>query len=127
MVLVDTSIWIDFFVGKPSAAGLEHLLAQKLVRIHSMILGELAMGHLGKKRKAVLEDLKTLELLPTLPDQEVLEFIETAKLYASGLSWVDAHLLYTALMEEQSLWTADKRLKRMVQKFKLSYDQPFAH
>ena len=59
MILIDTSVWIDFFRGDQRTASLSHLLVQGEAAIHPWVLGELRLGHLGAtfKRRQVLSDL----------------------------------------------------------------------
>ena len=60
MILVDTSVWIDFFRGRTRAGSLEGLLEDNEVLLHSSVLGELVLGGLGTLREAVVADLEAL-------------------------------------------------------------------
>jgi len=73
--LVDTSVWVDFFRGADRAADLAEHLESNLVLLHPWVLGELALGGLGSRRKSVIADLKRLPASPLAPDEEVLELI----------------------------------------------------
>ena len=110
MILVDTSVWVDFFRGTERAADLAEHLESNLVLLHPWVLGELVLGGLGPRRKSVIADLKRLPAAPLIPDEEVLELILVRQLSGRGVGWVDVHLLATALVAECGLWTFDGNL-----------------
>jgi predicted nucleic acid-binding protein len=108
--LVDTSVWIDFWRGERSALDLAGLLVDGEALLHPWVLGELALGNLGAKRAAILRDLKLVPAAPLASDVEVLGLIERFSLAASGLGWVDVHLIASAKLHGAELWTSDRRL-----------------
>lgn len=110
MILADTSVWIDHLRGTEGAEGLGELLADEEVFSHPFVLGELALGHLGPHRKAILQDLEHLPAIPVVPHKEVFEMIHMRRLFGRGIGWVDCHLLAAALVEGCALWTLDRRL-----------------
>ena len=106
-MLVDTSVWIDHF--RHGNAALTALLNDGDVLSHPFVIGELACGNLRQRH----EILSLLEALPsvTLADHdEVLTFVEGNRLMGSGIGWIDAHLLSSAVLTGALLWTLDKRL-----------------
>ena len=109
MILVDTSVWIDHLhETEPELVG---LLAQDEVGSHPMVVEELALGSL-KDRTAVISLLSALYRFPSISHEEILDFVDTRRLWGRGLSAVDVHLLGSALLERGSrLWTRDKRLR----------------
>ena len=109
MVLVDTSVWIRHF--RTTEAGLVDLLERDDVACHVMVLGELACGQLGR-RSDVLRDLSALPAVLPCQDSDVMYFIERRHLYGTGVSWVDVHLLASAVTEGFPLWTLDQTLAR---------------
>ena len=113
MILVDTSVWIDFFrKAEAKPARLSGFLLNDDVLIHPWVLGELALGHLGSGRAALLDDLSRLDPLPVVADDEILELIERTGLEGTGVGWVDVQLLGSALIAGVELWTLDRRLER---------------
>jgi len=110
VILVDTSVWVDFFRGADRATDLAEHLESNLVLLHPWVLGELVLGGLGPRRKAVIADLKRLPASPLVPDEEVLELILARQLSGRGIGWVDVHLLASALVAGCGLWTFDGRL-----------------
>ena len=109
MVLVDTSVWIQHF--RRTEATLVDLLARSEVACHAMILGELACGHLPV-RQQTLQDLAALPVARTCEDAEVMHLIDHRRLYATGIGWVDAHLLAAALTQDLRVWTLDLGLAK---------------
>jgi predicted nucleic acid-binding protein len=107
-VLVDTSVWIDHF--REPNADLEYLLDEGRVATHPFVIGELACGSL-RHRSEILGLLETLPFVPVATQEEVLAFVERQRLHGSGLGWIDVHLLASARLGRQSLWSADRRLR----------------
>ena len=107
MILVDTSVWVDHL--RRGNAQLSSRLESAEVLCHPFIIGELACGSLSRRKEI-------LSLLPKLPEctvaahDEVLAFVETNRLVASGIGWIDAHLLASAALSRTQLWTLDRRL-----------------
>lgn len=121
MILVDTSVWIDFLRGRGLAKPLAALLDHNQVLMHPWIIEELRLGHLGARRQRILEDLGRLPISTIATLHELGEFVEREKLFGKGLSFVDVQLLVTAIVEEHALWTCDKVLARTAQTFHVGY------
>ena len=114
MVLVDSSVWIEYLRNGDST--LERLLGSLQVQIHPFVLGELALGSL-RERATILDALANLPRVLQAQDAEVLQFIENKKLYGAGVGYVDAHLLASvALNPGTLLWTRDKKLDGVAKK-----------
>lgn len=108
MILVDTSIWIDYL--RSGNNRLTQALQQNEVNIHPFIIGELACGNL-KDRDMVLALLAGLPGLPMLEENGVLFFIEQRKLMGRGIGYIDVHLLAaTVIATGTKLWTRDLKL-----------------
>lgn len=112
MILVDSSVWIDFFRRGSSASPLARLLGDGEALTHPFVIGELALGYLGRRRRQVLADLRLLPILPVLAEPEVHQLVETRDLASTGIGWVDVHLLASALATGARVWTLDRRLAR---------------
>jgi predicted nucleic acid-binding protein len=115
MILVDTSVWIDFLAGRTAAADLQSLLRAGGVACHPAVRGELALGSIANRQK-VLGLLEALPRPAPIDDDDVLEFVERARLQATGIGWVDAHLLACAQRTAMPLWTHDLRLERVARR-----------
>jgi predicted nucleic acid-binding protein len=108
-VLIDTSVWIDHF-RRPNA-DLEMLLDEGRVSTHPFVIGELACGSLAR-RAEVLRLIEALPFAAVATHDEVLAFVERSRLHGSGLGWIDLHLLASARLTRQALWSADRRLRQ---------------
>ena len=117
MILVDTSDWIDHF--RHGNERLSELLNSNEVCCHPFVMGELACGNL-QKRNVVLGLLSVLPAANIANHDEILNFVETQRLYGAGLGWIDVHLLGSALLTRCGLWTLDKSLASAAQKLGLS-------
>lgn len=118
-VLVDTSVWVDHF--RRNSATLVQLLAFDQVRIHPMVLGELACGT-PPSRTQTLADLERLQHMQQASLREVLIFIEKERLFGSGCGLVDITLLASTLITPGAeLWTLDKRLGNLARQFAVAY------
>ncbi len=121
MILVDTCVWVEHLRGGRKARGLTTLLDEDRVLTHPWIAGELALGHLGSDRAAILRDLGMLHAARPVKDDEVMEMIEARSLSGSGIGWVDAHLLASALVSGVRVWTFDQILDRAARKLEISF------
>lgn len=117
MILPDTSIWIDHFrVANPTLA---ELLPVEEVQVHPFVIVELALGDL-QKRGLTLYQLSLLPAATVARTDELLQFISAHDLMATGIGFVDAHLLVsTRLRPDTALWTKDKRLLKQAERLSL--------
>lgn len=107
MVLVDTSVWIDYF--RSGVPALADALRCDRVLLHPVVIGELATGNL-KHRAATLADLRRQPLAAEGTFEECLHFIEMHHLHGRGIGWNDVQLLVSARLSSVQLWSTDRRL-----------------
>lgn len=108
MILVDTSVLIDHL--RHGDEELTRLLNAGRVLTHRFVIGELALGNL-QNRNIVLSALQNLPQVTAASDEEALHFIENNALFATGIGYIDAHLLAAVRLSPGTLlWTRDKRL-----------------
>jgi predicted nucleic acid-binding protein len=123
MILVDTSIWIDFL--NRGDVALEAMLNNDAVMMHRYVYAEIALGSL-RDRTQRLSWLRDLHHVPMATDAEVLAMIEWHQLYSTGVSFIDVHLLaaVTAADPEFELvfWTRDKRLGAQAERLGVAYE-----
>lgn len=126
MILVDTSIWVDH-LGAQGEPRLEQLLNNEYVLMYPYIVGELALGVLGK-RDRVLGALALLPQAVRASDDEAMHLLHAEKLFGKGIGFVDLHLLAsTRLTPGASLWTKDKRLRAVAMSLNLAVEPPRYH
>jgi len=118
MILPDTSVWIEHF--RNAELRLGPLLDAEAVAAHPFVVAELALGDL-KKRGLTLFMLDRLPSAAVATQRELMRFIEQNDLAATGVGFVDAHLLLSVrLMSETRLWTNDRRLLRQAERLDIS-------
>ena len=123
-VLVDTSVWVDHFRRRNEA--LVNLLGRDLALTHSMVLLELACGTPPAPRAQTLSDLGLLMAAEQATFDEVMQFVEREKLYGLGCGLVDMALLASTLVTPGAkLWTLDRRLGDLADRFGVAH-QPVA-
>jgi len=118
VILVDTSVWVDHL--RRGNDRLATLLQQAQVLCHPFVVGELACGRL-RRRLEVLDLLARLPAAPLPSHAEALAFIERRRLMGRGLGWVDVHLLASATLSGQPLWTLDRALSTAASSFGLAW------
>ena len=119
-VLVDTSVWIDHFRNRNEA--LANLLHQDLALTHPMVIGEIACGTPPAPRSQTLADLGLLPMAQHVSLHETMAFIERESIDGMGCGLVDMMLLTSTLITPGAvLWTLDKRLAELAERFGVAY------
>ena len=113
MILADSSVWVDHF--RRANASLAAMLEGKVLLCHPFVVGELACGDL-QPRHLTIQRLQMLPQAPMMQQDEVLMLIDRHRLMASGIGWIDAHVLGSALLAGAKLWTLDTPLARAAAK-----------
>lgn len=118
-VLVDTSVWVDHFRRpNPILAG---LVAFDVALTHPVVIGEIACGT-PPDREATLRMLGKLARSDQATIPEVIAFIERERLYGQGVGMNDLILLASArVTPDTGLWTLDKRLAALAERFGVRY------
>lgn len=114
MILVDTSIWIDYFRGAPKATDellITHMDKGQVVAL-SPVFGELLQGVRDQREeKIVLEHWRNL---PKVDESDL--FIEAGrlsyrhKLYSAGVGLIDCYILAAAKLHKMDVLSLDKKL-----------------
>lgn len=121
VVLVDTSVWVDHFRRRNEA--LVGLLTLDLALTHPMIGTELTCGTPPAPRARTLSDIAMLPQTRQASLNEVRELIEREQLFGLGCGLVDLALLASTLLTPGAqLWTQDKRLLQLAQRFQIAYE-----
>lgn len=122
-VLVDTSVWAAHF--RSHNASLAQLLLLDKVRIHPLIVGELACGTPPEPRLATLLHLEQLQPALQATPAEVRDFIERERLFGLGCGLIDVSLLASTLITPgAALWTLDKLLGALAERFGVGFQPP---
>jgi predicted nucleic acid-binding protein len=122
-VLIDTSVWIDHFRNRNET--LVNLLIQDAALTHPMVIGEIACGTPPAPRTRTLGDLRRLAMIPDAGLRETIAFIERESIYGLGCGLIDMVLLTSTLITPGAkLWTLDKRLTALAERFGVAYAVP---
>ena len=126
MVLVDTSVWIRFFMRRePWVFELDALLAASLVAGHDLVYGEILAGDSGGRAR-FLANYDLIRRLPTIPHHEVAAFVRSRRLQGRGAGWIDIHLLASAIAGNVKFWTADNAATALADELGILYKSPNA-
>ncbi len=122
-VLVDTSIWIDYFKGGDDSTDLSPLIDENLVVTNDIILAELVPYIRIKKQFAVVKLLQEINRLPMQINwDEIVEFqVRCLKAGANGVGIPDLIIAQNAKANNCKIYSLDKhfRLLKQVIKVKL--------
>jgi len=122
-VLVDTSIWIDYFKGGDDSTDLSPLIDENLVVTNDIILAELVPYLRIKKQFAVVKLLQEINRLSMQINwDEIVEFqVRCLKAGANGVGIPDLIIAQNAKANNCKIYSLDKhfRLLKQVIKVKL--------
>jgi predicted nucleic acid-binding protein len=119
LVIADSSIWMDHI--NKGDSELVALMKQRRVRLHPMIIAEIALGSI-KQRAIMLEELNAFPQVDSATHSEVMAMIEWMELFGKGVGYVDAHLLAaTRQLRSGTLWTRDKKLKAQAMRLSIAH------
>ena len=113
-VVVDTSVWIDFFAGRP-AERLEEALRLGSATVPPIVIAELLSGVKGRDRVAMIDLLSDLEIAAAPLAHWIAVGDLRARLARRGLtvSTPDAHVAQCALDQDALLLSHDTIFTRI--------------
>ena len=122
-VLVDTSIWIDYFRGGENSVDMEFLIDENLIITNDIILAELIPYLKIKKQTKVVNLLYEVTKMPLdIHWEEIIEFqLKCLKSGANGVGIPDLIIAQNAKQNNCTIYSLDKhfRLLNKVLKIKL--------
>lgn len=119
MIIADTSVFISHL--KKTNSSFQELLERGEILTHSFVIGEIMCGSLNKRN----EVYHYLTLLPKAQEasfKEIIVLLETNKLYSRGVGWIDLSILASALIANVKIWTLDKKLAKIADRFEISFN-----
>lgn len=123
MVLVDTSIWIDYFRSGKSSSDLELLIDENLIVTNEIILAELIPYLKVKKQTEVIKLLNEVNQTPLdIHWEEIIQLqVKCLKSGANGVGIPDLIIAQNAKQNNCKIYSLDKhfRLLNKVLKIKL--------
>mgnify|MGYP001416661564 CR=1 FL=1 len=114
-VLVDSSVWIEYFRGRKEAAALDELIDKNLLCINSLILSELIPFLRIKKENSLVKILMTIKNTAIKIDwEEIIDFQEIN--LRNGINKVgiaDLIIVQNARDHNLCLYSLDKHFELM--------------
>ena len=119
MILVDTSVWVEFLKGhQPYLDQMQQLLDERQILAVEPVFGELLQGAKDDRERRIL-----LEFWENLPKNQMEEaWVKAGELSSRnkwidhGIGVVDAVLIISARESKAKVWTLDKKLKSVLHK-----------
>ncbi|HFB65514.1 MAG TPA: PIN domain-containing protein [Aeromonadales bacterium] len=121
MVLVDTSIWIDYFREGKNSGDLDLLIDENLIVINEIILVELIPYLKIKQQTNVVQLLKEVSQTPlNIKWEEIIEFqIKCLKTGVNGIGIPDLIIAQNAKQNNCEIYSLDRHFKLLNQVIKI--------
>ncbi len=118
MILVDTSVWIEFFKKRePYFSRMRQEIEAGRILVHSLVFAELLQGCRTADESEILLDyweaLHDVQSSSGIVEGGLLSF--QRKLLSKGVGLVDAVLVSETRRRNAKLWTLDKGLSRAIE------------
>ena len=112
-VLVDTSIWVDYFKSGSNSTKLDDLLEDNRVFINDIILAELVPFLVIKKQHHIVELLRSITLLPLKIDWA--EIIQWQTACINGVGIPDLLIAQNSKQHSCAIYSLDKHFRLLSQ------------
>jgi predicted nucleic acid-binding protein len=119
MIILDTSVWIEFLKNNPDYFfAISSLLEQKEILAIELVFGELLQGVKSQRERTVIKGY--YDYLPKIAFKEALieagDYSSSAKLLDKGVGLIDALIIVYAIKSAAQVWTLDKKLQSALPK-----------
>ena len=120
-VLVDTSIWIDYFKSGEKSKDIDFLIDENLIRINDVILAELIPYLKLQRQNKVISRLQEINRSPLdIRWAEIIDFqFKCLKGGANGIGIPDLLIAQNAKQHNLKVYSLDKHFKIMSQHLKV--------
>ena len=116
-VLVDTSVWIDYFRGSEDSKNLDLLIDENIIVINEIVLAELQPYLKIKKQTKVIELLHEINKTPLdINWKEIIEFqVKCLESGANGVGIPDLIIAQNAKQNGNKVYSLDKHFRLLNQ------------
>ena len=117
MIILDTSVWIEFLKGNVSYfANVRELIEKQQILAHEPIFAELLQGVKNQRENEIIHQYWTFLPKTNISGSWIKagEYSAQHKLLVLGVGLIDACILVAAQETESSIWTLDKKLKNVL-------------
>jgi len=120
-VLVDTSVWIDYFRGADNSKNLDLLIDDNIIVTNEIVLAELVPYLKIKKQKKVIGLLHEIQKTPLdISWKEITEFqVKCLENGANGVGIPDLIIAQNAKQNGSSIYSLDKHFRLLNQVLKV--------
>jgi predicted nucleic acid-binding protein len=114
-VLIDSSVWIDYFRSANQTDELDHLIDSNLVFVNDLILTELIPFLRLQNQKALIDIIHDVEKLPMSIDWEQIQEFQFICLKSgiNGIGIPDLIIVQNAIQNDSVIFSLDTHFKRM--------------
>jgi len=118
MIVIDTSVWIEFLKQNPLyASKVDELLENSEVLAIECIFGELLQGARNKREKRIITDY--WRSLPKCSQENVWieagDYSSENKLFSKGIGLIDCAIIVSARKHQAKVWSLDKKLNNILE------------
>ncbi len=124
-VLVDSSVWVDYFRGAPRSEMLDFLIENDLVLVNDLILAELVPALHVRQQRKLISLLREINRIPIKIDWDALIHMQTLCI-RNGINKIgvpDLVIAQNAIQNNIQLFTHDKHFALMARHIPLSLYQ----
>lgn len=120
MILIDTSVWIEFFKSNPVYVGeIEGMLENKEVLSIEPVFAELLFGSRNDKERSQI--LSYWRILPRIAFSDGFlvdsaEYANRNNFLNQGIGLIDSTLIHATIKNKCQIWTLDKKLLKSLDK-----------
>ena len=116
-IIVDTSVWIEYFKGnKKYFDFIQKLLEKNEILTIELIFAELLQGARNKKETEMLKSY--YGLIPKVEIENLCilagEFSRQEKLISKAIGLIDSCIITATIFSDSRLWTLDKKLQNFL-------------
>jgi predicted nucleic acid-binding protein len=116
MIILDTSIWVEYFKGNPNfKAVIDNLLRAEKILAFDFVFGELMQGAKGHEKEKIIG---FWEILPKVNIREIGfyagKYSQENKSRDKGVGLIDCSIIYATIVLESKLWTLDKKILKIL-------------
>ena len=113
ILILDTSIWIEYFKGKENYFdGCHQFIKRGEVFTTEIIFAELLQGAMNKREVDMIKSY--FDLIPKINISQLYiqasDFSRNEKLHSKGIGLIDASIIKATIESKSKLWTLDKKI-----------------
>ena len=113
-IILDTSVWIEYFKGNEEYFEICQQLVEKgEVKTIELIFAELLQGAKNKRETEIIKSY--FELIPKVEIGKLCilagEYSQQEQLFIKGIGLIDACIITATIESDSKLWTLDNKIK----------------